>query len=490
MAERRVLAIDLGASSGRGIIGGFDGERLTTEEIHRFDNSPVSLAGRFSWDIPALYGNILTALTRSTVSGGVSSVGVDTWGVDYGYIDKNSHLFSYPVHYRDRRTENIREEFFGVIPWDELYGRTGIQDMAFNTIYQLYCDVKNDPHILSSAKRMLFIPDLLNYLLTGIEATEYTIASTGAILDAEERCVATDLLQRIGFDPGLLAPLVQPLNTLGGLTGEVMAITGAGADVKVINTASHDTASAVLATPADSDDFVYISCGTWSLLGVELPSPKITPESRKYGFTNEGGAGGKIRFLKNIAGLWLEQESRRQWMREGKKFSYDELSEAAMASTAHKFLINPDDDLFSPQGDMPRRIADFCERTGQGRPETEGEIVRCIFDSLALRYRWSIDKIRGLTGMPVREIHIVGGGVRESALMRLAADACGIPVIAGPSEATAIGNICAQLIAAGEIGDIAEARELVRRSTELAVYEPQGDRAAWDAAYERFLKLI
>ncbi len=487
--RKKVLAVDLGASSGRGIIGSFDGKRLLTEELHRFDNAPVSLAGRFSWDIPALYGNILTSITKAAVSGGVSSVGVDTWGVDYGYIDKNGHLLSCPAHYRDKRTENVQNEVFRLIPWQELYGRTGIQDISFNTIYQLYCDVRDDGHIVSSARRALFTPDLLNYLLSGCEATEYTIASTGAILDAASRTLAGDLLRRVGFDPELFAPLVFPSNVLGGLTREVREITGAGNDVKVVNTASHDTASAVLATPADSADFAYISCGTWSLLGVELPEPKITEDSMKYCFTNEGGAGGKIRFLKNISGLWIEQESRRQWARQGKKYTYDELSEAALASEPYKFLIDPDDALFTPQGDMPSRIADFCERTGQGRPETVGEIVRCIFDSLSLRYRWGVEVVRKLTGKPVNEIHIVGGGVREYALMRLAADACGIPVIAGPAEATAIGNICSQLIADGSLSGIEEARELVRRSTELSVYEPHPSSLT-EAAYERFLKLI
>lgn len=487
---RKVLAIDLGASSGRGIVGSFDGERLLTGENHRFDNSPVSLAGRFSWDIPALYGNILASLTKAAADGGVDSVGVDTWGVDYGYIDKNGHLLALPAHYRDRRTENIREEFFRVIPWDELYGRTGIQDLAFNTIYQLYCDVTRDPHIVGAAERMLFVPDLLNYFLTGQCVTEYTIASTGAILDAEKRTVADDLLRRIGFDPALIPALREPSTVLGALTDEVRELTGADKNVRVINTASHDTASAVLAVPAEGDDFAYVSCGTWSLLGTELPSPKITDDTRKYSFTNEGGAEGKIRFLKNIAGLWLKQESRRQWMREGKSFTHDELSAAAFASPMGRFLIDPDDDVFTPQGNMPARIADFCRRTGQGAPESEGEIIRAVFDSLALRYRWGIEKIRELTGKSVSEIHIVGGGVREYELMQLAADVCGIPVVAGPMEATAIGNICSQLIALGELSGVGEARELVRRSTEPVIYEPGRDCKKWDTVYERFLKLI
>ncbi len=480
--------MDYGASSGRGIIGKFDGETLQTEEIHRFDNSPVTMAGRFTWDLPSLYGNLLAAISKA--GSGIDSVGVDTWGVDYGYIDKNGHVLSNPVHYRDRRTESVRSEFFGVIPWRELYGRTGIQDLSFNTIYQLRCDLKDDLHTVRAAERMLFMPDLLNYLLTGEFATEYTVASTGAILDAGTREVARDLLTRIGFDPSLISPIVFPAHILGTLTDEVAAATGVPGGLRVINVASHDTASAVLATPAPDADFVYISCGTWSLLGTETPAPIITEQSEKYGFTNEGGTEGKIRFLKNIAGLWLEQESRRRWAREGKRFTYDELSAAASSSEPCRYLIDPDDGAFTPPGDMPRRIADFCERTGQGRPEGEGEIVRCIFDSLALRYRWGIETIRRLTGRRVSEIHVVGGGVRETALMQIAADACRIPVTAGPAEATAIGNICSQLIASGEVRDVGEARSLVARSTELSVFEPSGDAGMWDEAYERFLKII
>ncbi len=486
----RVLAVDYGASSGRGIIGDYDGSTLTTKEIHRFDNSPVTMLGRLTWDLPSLYGNLLTAITKSTVEGGVASVGIDTWGVDYGYIDKNKHVLANPVNYRDRRTENIREEFFRVIPWDELYARTGIQNLSFNTIYQLYCDVKNDGHILGAASRIMFMPDLLNFLLTGECATEYTIASTGAILDAESRNVAADLLLRIGFDPALLPPVVSPAHALGALSADVRELTGAGKGCRVVNTASHDTASAVLAVPTDTDGFVYISCGTWSLFGTETRTPIITELSRKYSFTNEGGTEGKVRFLKNIAGLWLEQESRRQWAREGVKYTYDELSDAAGAAEPCRYLIDPDDDIFTPPGDMPRRIAAYCRERQEGEPQTPGEIVRAIFDSLALRYRWCMEKIAELTGVRVREIHVVGGGVKETLLLRLAADACGVPVIAGPAEATAAGNICAQLIAAGELSGDGEARELIRRSNKLEVFEPQGDRAMWDDAYGRFLKLI
>ncbi len=492
MKTRNVLAMDFGASSGRGIIGRFDGERITTEEIHRFENRPVTLAGRFSWDTPALYSEILTAISKGVNSdGGIGTVGVDTWGVDYGYIDRNGHLIGTPTHYRDTRTAGIREKLFAKMPWEELYSVTGIQDLNFNTVYQLYADLLYSPHLVDTADKMLFMPDLFNYLLTGEKRTEYTIASTGAILDAKTRLISSELLKRVGIPEKLFTPMTDPSSVLAPLRDDVCAVTGADVSVKVVNTASHDTASAVIAVPAESENFVYISSGTWSLLGTELSEPLITDTSRKYTFTNEGGAEGKIRFLKNIAGLWLSQESRRQWRREGKEYSFDELAAMAASVKSRRFIIDPDDDRFTPPGDMPRRIADFCEETGQGRPETHGEIVRCIFDSLALRYRWGAEKIQEMSGNSVPFIHIVGGGTKEKDLCRLAADACGIPVYAGPTEATALGNIASQLISSREIKNVAEARSVIASSFPMVEYEPhREDKEAWDEAYERFLTII
>ncbi len=489
--DYKVLAMDFGASSGRGIVGHYDGEHITTEEIHRFENRPVTLAGRFSWDLPALYSEILAALGKACLGGGVSTIGIDTWGVDYGYIDKNGHLLSNPTHYRDSRTENIRKDFFNIVPWEELYGVTGIQDMPFNTIYQLYCDRLFDTHLIDAADKMLFMPNLFGYLLTGIKATEYTIASTGAILDAKKRAITSELLERIGVRTSLFAPLVNPSTVLGSLTKDIRELTGASADVKVVNTASHDTASAVIAVPAASDDFVYISSGTWSLFGTEMREPIINADSLKYSFTNEGGADGTIRFLKNIAGLWLSQESRRQWRREGTTYSFDELAAMAKAAKPLAYIIDPDDARFSPPGDMPRRIADYCEETGQGRPENPGQIIRCIFDSLALRYRLSVEHINEIRGTKASCIHIVGGGTKETDLCQFAADACGVPVYAGPTEATALGNIASQLIAAGEIADLKEARAVIRASTPIKEYQPDLlQKSAWDEAYGRFCELI
>lgn len=490
MKSYNVLAMDFGASSGRGIIGGFDGKKLSLNEIHRFENRPAMLAGQYTWDFPALYSDIVQAIGNATANGGVASVGIDTWGVDYGYIDANGHLLANPVHYRDLRTTDAREKFLSVLPWEELYGITGIQDLVFNTVYQLYADVTKNPHLLNSAKKILFIPDLFNYLLTGITATEYTIASTGALLDAEKREISEKILEKLGISANLFAPMKQPSTYLGKLLPDIAEFTGSK-DLDVINVASHDTASAVISVPATDEDFIYISSGTWSLLGTETKQPIITPESLKYSFTNEGGADGTVRVLKNIAGLWLSQESRRQWIREGKKYSFDELAFMAKAAKPRRFIINPDDDCFTPAGNMPKRIADYCEKTGQGRPETPGEIIRCIFDSLALRYRWGVEKINEISGKNAKSINIVGGGTKEKDLCKLAADACGIPVYAGPTEATAIGNISSQLIASGHLNGISDARAIVRESFEVEEYLPTFDeKDEWDEAYLCFLSLL
>lgn len=490
MKSYNVLAMDFGASSGRGIVGSFDGAKLSLNEIHRFENRPAMLAGQYTWDFPALYSEIVLSIGKAVQNGGVASLGIDTWGVDYGYIDRNGHLLANPVHYRDARTKDAREKFLSVLPWEELYGITGIQDLAFNTVYQIYADVLKNPHIINSAEKLLFVPDLFNYFLTGLKATEYTIASTGALLDAEKREISEKVLEKLGVSEKLFAPIKQPSTYLGKLLPDISEITGAK-DLDVINVASHDTASAVISVPAKDEDFIYISSGTWSLLGTETKSPLITPESLKYSFTNEGGADGTVRVLKNIAGLWLSQESRRQWMREGVKYSFDELASMANAAEPRRFIIDPDDERFTPAGNMPKRIADYCEETGQGRPDTPGEIIRCIFDSLALRYRWSIEKINEIKGGSAESINIVGGGTKEKDLCRLAADACGIPVYAGPTEATAIGNIASQLISSGHLGGISEAREVVRNSFEVEEYLPTlADKNAWDEAYGRFVCLV
>ncbi|MBE6711238.1 MAG: rhamnulokinase [Ruminococcaceae bacterium] len=491
MANKKMLAIDLGASSGRGIIGKFDGEKITLEEIHRFSNDPVMLPTGFYWDTLRILFEIKTAILNASHAGGVDTIGIDTWGVDYGYLDKNGALLSNPYNYRDVRTEGIQDYVFqNIAPLSEIYGVTGIQSLNLNSIYQIAADLRDHPWVVENAETMLFMPDLLGYMLTGEKKTEYTIASTGAILDAEKRDYALDLLAKFGLPEKLHCEIVQPGTELGALLPAIEEETG-NTGAKVIKVASHDTASAVLAVPAEDEDFLYISSGTWSLMGIESKTPVINELSAKYNFTNEGGVFGTIRILKNIMGLWIEQESRRQWTREGTKYSFDELSEMALASKPFQCFIDPDDQLFATAGNMPRRIREYCEKTGQHVPETVGEIVRCIFESLALRYRWTAEKLEELTGRTYPVINIVGGGTKEEMLSQFTADASHRKVCAGPVEATALGNIAMQCIASGEIKDMWEARRIIRNSTDIKEYAPDMENAAaWDEAYARFLKII
>ena len=491
MATKKMLAVDLGASSGRGIIGGFDGERFTLEEIHRFSNDPVSMPGGFFWDTLRLLFEIKTAILKASHAGGISSVGIDTWGVDYGYLDKTGTLLSNPYHYRDARNEKIMDYVFEkMASRSEIYGITGIQSLNFNTLFQIAADLRDRPWVVENAETLLHMPDLLGYLLTGEKSSEYTIVSTGALLDAKKRDYARDLLAKCGVPERLLCPIVQPGCDMGGLLPSVEEETG-NTGAHVLKVAGHDTASAVLSVPAENDGFLYISSGTWSLMGIESPEPVLTDLSEKYDFTNEGGVFGTIRVLKNIMGLWIEQESRRQWKREGKSFTFDELSEQALASKPLQSLINPDDPLFSSAGNMPKRICEYCEKTGQHVPESIGEIVRCIFESLALRYRWTAEKLEEMTGRKYPVINIVGGGTKEEMLSQFAADASHRHVSAGPVEATTLGNIAMQAIAAGELSDMWEARRVIRSSFEIKEYEPDAASAsAWDDAYGRFLGLI
>ena len=486
MAERKMLAIDLGASSGRGIVGSFNGNQLTLTENHRFSNDPVILNGTMYWDILRIFHEIKQSIGKTVIAGeNIASMGIDTWGVDYALLGKNGQMLSNPIHYRDTRTVGAQEKVSKVIDPKELYGIAGIQTLNFNTIYQLAVE---SPEKLQNAERMLNIPDLLNYFLTGKCANEYTILSTGALLDAKKRDYAWDLIDRLGLPKRLFGEIVQPGTDLGTLLPQVQSETGK-TDLRVLTVASHDTASAVIAVPSKEKDFVYISSGTWSLMGTELNDPLISDASRDLNFTNEGGALGTIRFLKNIMGLWMIQESRRQWKREGNDYSFAQLEAWARECPPLRCFVDVDDATFATPGNMPERIRDYCRRTGQYVPETVGEVVRCIYESLALKYRSVVEKIQKLRGKPVKVIHVVGGGTKDRFLSAMTADACGIPVAAGPEEATAIGNLMMQTIAAGELKDLSEAREVVSASFDLKRYEPTGERNLWDEAFGRFCEL-
>jgi len=489
MAELKMLAIDLGASSGRGIVGSFDGEKLTLRENHRFSNDPMYVNGRFTWDILRIYFEIKNSITKTVIDGDdIASMGIDTWGVDYGMIDKNGRLMANPIHYRDTRTENVTDYVKGFVSPEEIYNITGIQAIDFNTLNQLAVEKRDNAEGFDRADKILFIPDLLNYFLTGKMATEYTIASTGMILDANSRKISSELIAKLGIPESKFAPMVEPGTNLGALLPSITEEVGKNR-IQVYTTASHDTASAVIAVPATDKDFIYISSGTWSLMGAELDAPLINDATRAANLTNEGGAMGTIRFLKNIMGLWIIQESRRQWKREGKDYSFAQMEAWAKECTPFRSLINVDYKTFNTPGNMPEKIRDYCRMTGQPVPETVGEVVRCIYESLALKYRYTVDTIGQLRGKPATMINVVGGGTKDKFLSQMTADACGIPVCAGPEEATAIGNLVMQAIAQGEIKDLAQAREVVANSFEMKHYQPCSEREAWDEAYARFCKL-
>lgn len=490
MKKTKYLAIDLGASSGRGIVGTFDGKKITLAENHRFPNEPVMAAGQYTWDILRIFHEIKNAIRKCALGDDrdIVSIGIDTWGVDFGLIDKNGHLLGNPVHYRDARNDAMPEYAATLVSPDWVYEKTGIQVVDFNTLYQLLAVKKDSPEILAAAEDMLFVPDLLNYFLTGKKQTEYTIASTSQMLDAKARDWSWELIDKFGFPKKIFRNIVMPGTTVGALRPDVIEEVG-NIKANVVSVAAHDTGSAVMAVPAENEKFIWISSGTWSIMGTEAKEPVISEKTRECNFTNEGGANRTIRFSKNITGLWLEQESKRQWEREGEKLSFAELSDMAARSEPFKCFIDPDEPRFAAPGNLPRRIVEYCKETGQKTPETKGEIVRCILESLALKYRYTVDMIDDLSGERLPSINVVGGGTQEKPLMQFTANACGRPVKAGPVEATALGNIVAQAIAAGEIKDIWQGREIISNSFEMNYYEPK-DVADWNAAYERFKKLI
>lgn len=488
MKNMNMLAIDLGASSGRGIVGSFNGETLSLRENHRFSNDPVMSRGAFRWDILRILHEIKLSIREATLSGERPlCMGIDTWGVDYGLLDKHGELLANPYHYRDLRTSGLPETIEEQLPAKWLYEQTGIQQLDFNTVYQLAAQKRDNPELLASAEQMLLIPDLLNYFLTGVRANEYTVTSTGALVDAKSGRVSKEIFQKLGIRP-LIGELAQPGDYLAAFDKGTREELGVSIDVHHV--ASHDTASAVLSVPSVEKDFVYISSGTWSLMGTELDAPMINEQTRLANFTNEGGVNETIRFLKNIMGLWIIQECRRQWKREGKEYSFAQLQALAEAEPAFACFIDPDDALFATPGNMPARVVEYCKKTGQKAPETVGQIVRTVMESLAFRYRATMESIERLTGKKTGRINIVGGGTKDTFLCALTADACGVPVVAGPVEATSIGNLCTQLLGKGELANVAQARELVRRSFETTSYAPVQSREAIDAGYASFYKLL
>ena len=476
---RSYAAVDLGASSGRVMVGRVGSDSLELTEAHRFPNRPVRVPEGLRWDVPALYAGVLDGLRAA---GRVDSVGIDSWAVDYGLLDADGALLGNPVHYRDARTEGVAEKVWATVPAAELYAATGLQYAPFNTLYQLAA--ARPTAQFAQARRLLLIPDLLTYWLTGEQGTELTNASTTQLIDPRTRDWAYGVAERLDVDLGLFAPLRRPGDPAGVLRPEVLAETGLTGPVPVTAVASHDTASAVAAVPAAGERFAYICTGTWSLAGLELTAPVLTEASRAANFTNELGLDGTIRYLRNIMGLWLLQECVREW---GGPDLPALLREAAGVAPLRS-VVDAGDAAFLAPGRMPERIAEACRSSGQPVPGTPAEVTRCILDSLALAHRRAVREAQFLADHPVDVVHIVGGGTRNALLCQLTADACGLPVVAGPAEAAALGNVLVQARAQGLVGDHASMRRLLARTQPLVRYEPVGDPAAWHAAEDRLTR--
>jgi rhamnulokinase len=491
------LALDLGAESGRGLLGHFNGHQLFLEEIYRFPNSPVKLLDTLHWDLPRLFEEIKHVIQR-VAAGGVllDGIGIDTWGVDFGLVGRGDTLLGNPVHYRDSRTEGMFPIAFDRISQNEIYEITGLQFLPFNTIYQLLSLKRSDSPLLDVAETLLMMPDLFAWLLTGERAGEYTNASTTQLLDARAGAWSTKLCEALDLPYMILPPLIKPGSELGLLRRSIALETGISQPVAVITPGTHDTASAVAAVPVTTTltssewpDWCYLSSGTWSLLGVEVSHPVITAETMRCNLTNEAGVGGTTRLLKNIMGLWLVQECRRTWARAGREMTYEQLTAQAETAAPFSALVDPDDSSFLSPGDMPERLIAFCSRTGQTPPQTEGAFVRCCLESLALKYRWTIERLESILGTTIKTIHVVGGGTKNALLCQFTADACHRPVHAGPVEATAIGNILMQAIGRKKLSSIADLRSVVARSFPVTIYEPQHPNR-WSDAAERFNMLL
>jgi rhamnulokinase len=476
MAEKTVLTVDLGAESGRVMAASFDGGRLATRELHRFANPHTAVNGLIHWDFLHLWREIENGISAGR---GLNpySVGVDTWGVDFALLDWQGNLIGNPVGYRDARTEGMMEKVFERVPREEVFARTGIQFMRINTLYQLMSMVEQRSPQLEIADTLLMAPDLLNYWLTGAKVSEFTNATTSQMYDPRAGDWAMEMLQKVGIPTDLLPAVVPPGTKIGAHEG-----------LTVIAPGTHDTASAVAAVPTDRPEYAYISSGTWSLVGLEVAEPIINEDALAANITNEGGVYGTFRLLKNCTGLWIVQQCRRAWADLGEDYSYPDLVAMAQQAPPLVSLIDPNDETFLAPGDHPRLVQAFCARTGQTVPQTKGALLRAVLEGLALTYHRTVETLRGLSGQPVQRLHIVGGGTQNELLNQMTADATGLPVYAGPIEATVLGNALVQLITLGEIADLAQGREIVARSEQMTCYEPR-QTDEWREAYARFLAL-
>ena len=492
MAERVYLGIDLGAESGRVMAGLWNGKKIRLEEVHRFPNGPVALGESIRWDVLRLWAEIQTGLGMASKKYGkkIVSVGADTWGVDFVLMNQQDEILGMPYHYRDARTNGMFEKAFKKVPRADIFAQTGLQFMELNSLYQLLAWKEHSPDLLESAARLLFIPDFLHWCLCGSQVVEFTIASTSQCLHPLKRDWSFDMLKKFGLPKHIFPKVVSPGTELGPLRTALAAKTGL-ANVKVVAPPTHDTASAVAGVPTANTgkaNWAYLSSGTWSLMGVEVQKASLTPRTLELNLTNEGGVDGTYRLLKNIMGLWLVQQCKRSFEARGSQLSYAELEKLASDAKPLRSIVNPDDSRFLNPPDMPKAIQEFCKETKQPVPRTEGELARCARESLALKYREVVGWLEELTGEGIEVIHIVGGGSKDALLNQMTADACGRPVVTGPVEATAMGNLLTQVRADGEVGSYAEMRDVVRASSEVATYEP-GAGEVWKDAAGRFAAL-
>ncbi|MDD6752815.1 MAG: rhamnulokinase [Prevotella sp.] len=486
---KHFFAVDLGATSGRTIIGTIENGKMSLEELTRFDNNLIETGGHFYWDIFALYNEVINGLrlvAKRQIE--IQSIGIDTWGVDFVCVGSDGAILRNPLAYRDPHTVGKMEEYFEkIISRDEVYNITGIQFMNFNSLFQLYAMDEAGNTALRNADKVLFVPDALSYMLTGNAVCEYTIASTSQMLDPRTKDLDSRLVESVGLKRGQFGEMVNPATVIGTITEEIQKMTGLGA-VPVIAVAGHDTGSAVAAVPAANEKFAYLSSGTWSLMGIETQDAIINARSFDLNFTNEGGIEGTTRFLKNICGMWIYERCRKEW-KDAEGLGHAELQSAAMECEPFRSLINPDDPIFANPASMVDAITTYCEKTNQPIPQGYAQTCRCIFDSLALRYRQVFAWLKEFADFDINVLHIIGGGSKNEYLDQFTANSCGVTVLAGPQEGTAIGNIMLQAKAAGMVGDIWEMRRIIADSLELKRFEPQ-DKEIWDAAYEKYLDIV
>ncbi len=486
----KFVAVDLGASSGRVIYATLEKNKFELHEIHRFSNQPTQLLNNLHWNIVSLYEEIKTGLTQcaKTFSAELDGIGIDTWGVDFGLVSENNELVGIPWAYRDARTNGILEKTFALMPREEIYRTTGIQFMQFNSAFQLLAMVQAKSPLLKATNKLLFMPDLLNFLFSGQKVTERSIASTSQLLNPMTGTWAKDIFVKLGLPLEIMPEILEPGTELGSLLPEIARETGLS-KAPIIATAGHDTAAAVAAVPASGDNWAYLSSGTWSLMGIESPKPIINDQTLRYNFTNEGGVAGTIRFLKNISGLWLVQTCQRDWAKAGKNYDFATLTQMASQAKPFVAILDPDNSLFLNPDNMPEAIQTYLKQTNQPQPQTEGETIRIILESLALKYRHILEQINELRGKPTQKLHIVGGGTKNELLNQFAANACGIPVVTGPVEATAIGNIMVQAVTRKVLPSIEAAREVIKNSVEMKYYTPQ-DSAQWEKRFNEFKQLL